>query len=83
MIDPLKIGVQPSLVNNAWVIKKQSAIKKPWNECVVSDIRLVTGFDHLNKYLKAIPSKVHKFEDIYSSLAQWNYMGELDFKDMY
>ena len=83
LFDPLKLGIQPSLVNNSWVIKKASSAKKSWEECQSKDVRLVTGFDYLNKFLKAVPSKVQKFEQIYTSISQWKYIGELDFSDMY
>ena len=32
LIDPLKLGIEPSLVNNSWVIKKASASSKPLKE---------------------------------------------------
>ena len=83
LIDPLQLGIQPKLVNNSWVVKKGHAASKSWDQCCSKDVRVVTGFDYLNKYLKAIPSKVNKFQTIYTSITQWKYMGEMDFKDMY
>ena len=43
----------------------------------------MVGLDPLNKYLSDPPGKVTTTDTIYSSLAQWQYMGELDFSDFY
>ena len=83
LLDPLEHGIQPLLMNNSWIIKKASACNKPWELLEVKDVRLVTAFDYLNKFLEAPPSKAQRFEAIYSSIAKWRYMGELDFADFY
>ena len=83
LLDPLQIGVQPLLINNAWIIKKSLAVQKRWEECTVADVRLVTAFDFLNQYLQSSPSKAASYDIIYSSIAGWRYMSELDFSDMY
>ena len=41
------------------------------------------GSDKLNKYLRDPPGKVTKTEQIYSALANWKVVGELDFSDFY
>ena len=83
LIDPYKLGVQPSLILDAWVVKKPAFAKLPWEECQEKHVRLVTGFDPLNKYLKQIPPKASNPMSVYTSLAGWKYLGELDFTDMY
>ena len=37
----------------------------------------------MNKYLRDPPGKVTKTEQIYSALANWKIIGELDFSDFY
>ena len=83
LIDPLEHNIQPILVHNSWVVKKPSAAFKSWNDCSLEDTRLVVGLDPLNKFLADPPGKVTKPESIYAALANWNYMGELDFSDFY
>ena len=83
LIDPYELGIQPRLVNDAWVVKKQCAAHLSWEECQEKDVRMVTGFDPLNKFLSQIPSKASDPMKIYSSLASWKHLGELDFADMY
>ena len=77
LIDPLAI------TNNLWLVKKPSAATTPWDQCTVKDVRVVVGFDRLNKFLRDPPGKVTKSEQIYSSLAGWKVMGEMDFSDFY
>ena len=83
LVDPATLDVQPLLLNNAWIVKKVSAGKKPWEECSVKDVRLVVGFDFLNKYLQNPPGEVTKPEKIFASVASWKYMAEIDAKDCY
>ena len=83
LADPAAIDVQPLLLNNAWIVKKAAAGNKPWEECSVSDVRLVVGFDFLNKYLQNPPGEVTKPEKIFASVASWKYMAEIDAKDCY
>ena len=49
--------------------KKTKDSPIPWEKCQEQDIRLVVGFDKLNKYLRDPPGKVTKTEQIYSALA--------------
>ena len=83
LADPAHIGIQPLLLNNAWIVKKASAGRKPWEECSVKDVRVVVGFDFLNKYLQNPPGEVTKPEKIFASVASWKYMAEIDAKDCY
>ena len=83
LIDPYAHYIQPALVNNSWIVKKQHVKNKSWDKLGPKDVRLVTAFDQLNKFLRPIPVKVVKYEKVYTTLAKWNVMGELDFTDMY
>ena len=83
LIDPYKLGVQPSLILDSWVVKKPAYANLSWDKCEEKHVRLVTGFDPLNKFLKQIPPKASNPMNVYTSIASWNYMGEIDFSDMY
>ena len=83
LIDPVEHGIQPRMTHNSWVVKKPSAANKPWDKCSMKDTRLVVGLDPLNKFLADPPGKVTKTEAIYAALANWEFMGELDFSDFY
>ena len=83
LIDPYKLGIQPALILDSWVIKKAAFAHLPWEQCEEKHVRLVTGFDPLNKFLKQIPPKASNPMTIYTSLAKWKFLGELDFTDMY
>ena len=72
LIDPFELGTQPRIINDSWIIKKQSATHKPWENCTEKDVRLVTGFDPINKFLSQIPSKASDPMDVYTSLANWS-----------
>ena len=39
--------------------------------------------DPLNKFLHDHPGKVTKSDAVYSALAKWKYLGEIDFSDIY
>ena len=83
LVDPVEQGIQPIMAHNSWVVKKPSAASKPWEKCTVNDVRLVVGLDPLNKFLMDPPGKITKTDTIYTSLASWEFMGELDFSDFY
>ena len=83
LIDPIEHGIQPLMTHNSWVVKKPSAASKRWEDCTLKDTRLVVGLDPLNKFLADPPGKVTKTESIYAALANWEFMGELDFSDFY
>ena len=71
------------LSHNLWLVKKPAASNIPWDKCQEKDVQLVVGFDKINKYLRDPPGKVTKTEQIYSALANWKIIGELDFSDFY
>ena len=81
--DPFELGIQPALINNSWLVKKPSATGKKWDQLESKDVRVLTAFDHLNKYIRAIPPEVVKSGKVYTTIAKWKVMGELDFRDMY
>ena len=83
LINPYKYGIQPIIVNYSWLVKKNNITANSLENCTVKDVRLVVGFDPINKYLQDPPGKVTKSQDIYTSMANWNYIGELDFSDFY
>ena len=83
LVDPYKLGIQPLIIKDSWVVKKQGSAHKRWEECTEKDVRMVTGFDPVNKYLNQIPSKASDPIMVYTHLASWKYLGELDFADMY
>ena len=83
LVDPFQLGIQPRIINDSWIIRKQSAARKPWEECTEKDVRLVTGFDPVNKFLSQIPSKASDPMDVYTSLSNWKVLAELDFRDFY
>ena len=65
------------------MVKKPSTAAIPWDKCTVKDVRLVVGLNPLNKFLMDPPGKITKTESIYTTMANWEYMGELDFSDFY
>ena len=83
LLDPVASGIQPAMTHNSWVVKKPSAASIPWDKCSVKDVRLVVGLDPLNKFLMDPPGKITKTESIYTAMANWEYLGELDFSDFY
>ena len=83
LLDPVEAGIQPIMSHNSWVVKKPSAAAIPWDKCTVKDVRLVVGLDPLNKFLMDPPGKITRTESIYTAMANWEYMGELDFSDFY
>ena len=83
LVDPYRLGIQPSLVLDSWVVKKPAFASLPWDKCEEQHVRLVTGFDPLNKFLRQIPPKASNPMTLYTSIASWTYMGECDFTDMY
>ena len=71
------------MCHNAWVVRKQSSTHKPWEECPVKDVRLVVGLDPMNKFLSDPPGKVTKTEHVFTAIANWEFLGELDLTDAY
>jgi hypothetical protein len=69
VIDPLAHGIQLMMCHNSWIIKKPYKAHLSWDKCEVDDVRVVVGFDPLNKFLIDAPGKVTKPEGIYTSIA--------------
>ena len=83
LVDPHELDIQPALINDSWVVKKPAFSSLSWDKCEEKHVRLVTAFDGLNKFLKQIPPKATDPMLIYTRLANWTYLGEVDFSDMY
>ena len=83
LVNPFEHGISPRFVNNSWLVLKPSAAGKNWEDCTPDDVRVVVGFDMLNKFILDSPRKVMRSEQIYASLASWKVIGELDFRDCY
>ena len=82
LINPYEHNIQPIIVNNSWLVKNNISAKS-LEDCTVKDIRLVVRFNPVNKYLQDPPGKVTTKEAIYTNLAKWKVMGEMDFTDFY
>ena len=77
------LSIQPRLKNNAFLVKKQSAVGKKWNDCSTKDVRLVTSFQVLQKFILNIPAKVVNKEKIHQRCANFKFMAEFDFTNMF
>ena len=55
LIDPLEHGIQPIYTNNSRLVKKPSSAGVGWESCTTGDVRVVVGFDLLNKYVRDPP----------------------------
>ena len=57
--------------------RKQKAKDKPNAELTEKDVRLVVNTCGLSKYLKSLPAKVTKPQEIYNSLSKWKHIIKL------
>lgn len=78
-----EMGIQPSIKNNSFLVKKQLAISKSWDQCTVNDVRFVTSFAQLQDYIQTIPAKISKSDRILQICASWSLIAELDMSDMF
>ena len=80
-----ELGEQPALINNAFLVLKQSAAVdgKTLQNCEVGDVRLVCSFNELGKYIKKMPAKVTTEAEIWARTARFNLMGESDLTDAF
>ena len=62
----------------AFLRKKQKAKDKPNHELTTSDVRLVVNTCELSKYMKSLPAKISKPQDVYNTLAKWKYVIKTD-----
>lgn len=58
--------------------KKQKAKDKKNSELTVDDVRLVVNTCELSKYMKSLPAKVNKPQEVYNTLAKWRYIIKTD-----
>ena len=65
-------------VSPCFLRKKQRAKDKPNSELTKDDVRLVVNPQELSKYLKNIPTKITKPQEVYAALAAWNYIIKSD-----
>ena len=80
-----ELGEQPALINNAFLVLKQSAAAdgKTLQDCDVNDVRLVCSFDELKKYIRKMPAKVTTESEIWARTARFKLMGETDLTDAF
>ena len=83
LISPAEHNIQPFIISNSWITKKPSSANKPFKQCSLHNVRLIVGFDPINKFLWDPPGKVTTRDAIYTNLAKWKVMAELDFSDFY
>ena len=65
-------------VSPCFLRKKQKAKDKSPNQLTPSDVRLVVNTTELSKYLKNIPTKVTKPNEVYAALSKWKYIIKSD-----
>ena len=80
-----ELGEQPALINNAFLVLKQSAVEtgNTLQNCSVKDVRLVCSFNELGKYIKKMPAKVTTEAEIWARTARFKLMGETDLTDAF
>ena len=77
------LDIQPAVKNNSFLVKKQAATQKPWDQCTLKDVRLVTSFCQLQSFIKTIPAKVVKYDRILQACANWKFIAEFDLSNMF
>ena len=75
---PQEDGVIIQHVSPCFLRKKQKAKDKSPNQLKPSDVRLVVNTTELSKYLKNIPTKVTKPNEVYAALSKWKYIIKSD-----
>ena len=75
---PQHDNIEVQHVMPAFLRKKQKAKDKPNNELTTSDVRLVVNTCELSKYMKSLPAKISKPQDVYNALAKWKYVIKTD-----
>ena len=65
-------------VSPCFLRKKQKAKDIPNNKLTKKDVRLVVNTVGLSQYLKNIPTKITRPQEVYSSLSRWNYIIKTD-----
>ena len=75
---PQRDNIEVQHVMPCFLRKKQKAKDKPLSELTTSDVRLVVNTCELSKYIKSLPAKVNKPQDVYNRLGNWNYIIKTD-----
>ena len=75
---PQHENVDVQYIMPCFLRKKQKAKDKPLNELTTKDVRLVVNTCELSKYMKSLPAKINKPQDVYNKLARWKYIIKTD-----
>ena len=75
---PQHENVDVQYIMPCFLRKKQKAKDKPLNELTTKDVRLVVNTCELSKYMKSLPAKINKPQDVYNKLAKWKYIIKTD-----
>ncbi len=75
---PQEDGIIIQHVSPCFLRKKQKAKDKSPSQLDSNDVRLVVNTTELSKYLKNIPTKVTKPNEVYAALSKWKYIIKSD-----
>ena len=75
---PQHDNVDVQYIMPCFLRKKQKAKDKAANELTTKDVRLVVNTCELSKYMKSLPAKINKPQDVYNKLAKWKYIIKTD-----
>ena len=75
---PQHNNIEVQHVMPAFLRKKQKAKDKTNNELTTDDVRLVVNTCELSKYMKSLPAKISKPQDVYNALAKWKFVIKTD-----
>ena len=75
---PQHENVEVNHVMPIFLRKKQKAKDKVNNELTTQDVRLVVNTCELSKYMRSLPAKISKPQDVYNALAKWKYIIKTD-----
>ena len=75
---PQHENVEVQYIMPCFLRKKQKAKDKAINELTTKDVRLVVNTCELSKFMKSLPAKVNKPQDVYNKLAKWKYIIKTD-----
>lgn len=83
LVFPEEIGVTPQFINNSWLVLKPTDKPKSFNQCTPDEVRVVVGYNALNRFVLEKPSKITKSEKVFADLARWKVIGQMDIKDCF
>ena len=75
---PQEDNVTIQHVSPCFLRKKQKAKDKSPSQLTANDVRLVVNTTELSKYLKNIPTKVTKPNEVYAALSKWKFIIKSD-----